>query len=130
MEEEVQTTDLLSARHQLKRLSVDLRGIHPSDAELRAIENNPDLYEEYVDRYIEDPRMLERMREIFNYRYLMRVGTTYDMSADNFSSSEVASAIDNEALRLLTRIIEFDLPYSEIVTGKREMRKPGRFTVC
>ena len=109
-EEQVVNTDMLSPSKQLLRLSVDLRGIHPGQAELQAIENNPALYEDYVDRYLEDPRMLERMREIFNYRYLMRVGTTYNMNAYNFSSTEVAGAIDNEALRLLTRIMSSTCP--------------------
>ena len=125
VEEEVAGPQLLSPRQQLKRVSVDLRGVHPSEAEMQAIENNPALYEDYVDRYLQDPRMLERMREIFNYRYLTRTGATYDMGADNFSSAEVSQAIDNEALRLLTRIIEFDLPYSEIVLADYTMANPA-----
>ena len=125
VDEESHGSQLLSPRQQLKRVSVDLRGVHPSEAEMQAIENNPALYEEYVDRYLQDPRMLERMREIFNYRYLLRTGATYDMGADNFSSTEVSLAIDNEALRLLTRIIEFDLPYSEIVLADYTMANPA-----
>jgi hypothetical protein len=92
---------------------------------MSAIENNPSLYEDYVDRYLQDPRMLERVREIYNSRYLMRVGTNYDMGASHFSTTEVADAVDNEALRLLTRLVEFDLPYTDMVLADYTMANPA-----
>src|SRR5688500_14696491 len=74
--------ELLAPRDQLIRLSMDLRGIHPSEPELWAFENTdelarPSVYENYVDTWIEDPAFVGRVKEIFNQRYLMRTGTVY-----------------------------------------------------
>ena len=46
--------ELLPARQQLLRLSVDLRGVHPSEAELAAVEADPRLYDLYVDAWLDD----------------------------------------------------------------------------
>ena len=120
---------LLSPRGQLLRLSTDLRGVHPSEEELQAIESNPDLYDEYVDRYLDDPRFLERIRQIFNQRYLTRTGGTYGYMADGYSNADVAQAIDDEALRLLSYIVENDLPFTEIVTADYTMANPVLATI-
>ena len=68
---------LLSPREQLIRLSVDLRGVHPSETDLAAIEAHPSLYDDYADRWLQDPRFLDRMEEVFNLRFLTRNGSTY-----------------------------------------------------
>ena len=60
---------LLGNRDRLKRLSVDLRGVHPSEAEYQAIEANPELYEAFADRYLQVERFLDRMEEIYNLRF-------------------------------------------------------------
>ena len=104
----------LSSREQLIRLSVDLRGVHPSETELQYIEANPDLYADYVDRYMDDARFTERMREIFDQRFLTRTDSTYGRMVEGATGSEVAWAIGEEPLRLLSYIIDHDLPYSEI----------------
>ena len=61
---------LLSPREQLIRVSVDLRGVHPSEADLDRIDQNPNLYSDFVDRYIDDERFLNRASVILNTRML------------------------------------------------------------
>ena len=95
--EEVSMT-LLEPRRQLIRLSVDLRSIHPSEEELQAIEANPSLYKDFVDRYLDDPRLTERVRQIFNHRYLMRTGRTFGNSTAAYSDSDVAYSVQEESL--------------------------------
>jgi hypothetical protein len=114
----------LEPREQLIRLSVDLLGVHPSEEELLSIESNPDYYQEFVERYLDDPRFVEQMKHVFNLRYLTRTGMTYGQSLDGFSNAEVAQAINEEPLELLAYIIENDLPYSEIVTADYTMANP------
>jgi len=114
----------LDARRQLIRLSVDLRSVRPSEEELLSIEANPDLYEDFVDRYLEDPRLTERVRQIFNSRYLMRTGGTYGNDAAGYSNQEIAKSIEEESLGLLAYIFENDLPYSEIVEADYTMANP------
>ena len=115
---------MLSAREQLIRLSVDLRGVHPSELELTYIEANPALYADYVDRYMADPRFLSRIEEVFNQRFLTRTGETYGRMVDGATAAQVASAIANEPLKLVRYIVENDLPYSEIVLAPYTMADP------
>ena len=109
--------ELLTPRQQLIRLSVDLRGVHPSEAELSAIVADPDLYEAYVDRWLDDDRLGPRMREVFNERFLTVTGSTYGHGYSGASGAQVAAAIAEEPLRLLQRVIDQDLPYTEMVTA-------------
>lgn len=99
----------LDARGQLVRLSVDLRGVRPSEEDLRVIEEEPDLYSDYVDLWLEDERFEERLREVWNLRFLTRTG---EPSFD-------------EPLRLLSWIARHDLPYTELVTADYTMADPA-----
>lgn len=116
---------LLSPREQLIRLSMDLRGVHPSEAELVAIDQNPDLYAQYVDRYLEDGRFLDRVEELWNLRLLTRTGETYtDFAGTGVAGLpdwRIASAIADEPLRLLRHVVEKDLSYTELVTADYTM---------
>lgn len=96
-----EVTTPLDARSQLIRVKTDLLGVHPDETELVAIEEEPALYPIFVDRYLEDPRFLDRFREVYDARLLMRNG--------------MAGA--EEPLRLLSHIAENDLPFTEFVTA-------------
>ncbi|MCB9673867.1 MAG: DUF1585 domain-containing protein [Alphaproteobacteria bacterium] len=128
--DEVSTYELLSPRQQLIRLSVDLRGIHPTEAELQAIEEAPALYDAFADRWLEeDPRFIGRIKEIFNYRYLTRTGDTYfdldERNVSNIGDRRMGDIIGDEPLALLEYVIENDLPYSYIVTAPHSMANPA-----
>ncbi|MEC7986483.1 MAG: DUF1592 domain-containing protein [Myxococcota bacterium] len=114
----------LEAREQLIRLSVDLRGIHPTETELKAIETHPELYDDFVDRYLEDYRLPERVRQIFNRKFLTRTNDNYGFSHPDYSDGEIGRSIGEEPLRLISYIFENDLPYSEIVTADYTMANP------
>lgn len=119
---------LLSAREQLIRLSVEVRGVHPDEAELAAIEAQPSLYADYVDRYLQDPRVEDRVEEIFNLRFLTRTGDTYFDPAEagigGVTEAQVAASLADEPLRLVRHIFRQDLPWSEIVTADYTMADP------
>lgn len=126
-EEENPRVELLDPRGQLLRLSVDLRGVHPSEAELAAIEANPELYDDFVERYLEDSRFVGRMKEVFNLRYLTRTGEAYyDPSDAGLANGEdeVGLALGEEPLALLGRVVEEDLPFSEMVLADYTMANP------
>lgn len=126
-EEAPPTVEPLDPRGQLIRLSVDLRGVHPSEVELAAIEANPALYEDFVDRYLEDERFVGRMKEIFDLRYLTRTGEVYyDPSEAGLANAdaEVADALAEEPLALVERIIREDLPFTELVLADYTMANP------
>ncbi|HHO54432.1 MAG TPA: hypothetical protein ENK18_27070, partial [Deltaproteobacteria bacterium] len=117
-EEAEPTVELLDARGQLIRLSMDLRGIHPTEVELWAFENAPEpeiMYDSYAEAWIEDPRFLDRIKEIFNERYLLRTGDVYFDTSDmpglsGIDDRRMADIIANEAFSLLEYVILNDLP--------------------
>jgi len=100
-EPEAEPITPLDARSSLIRVKVDLLGVHPDEVELQAIEEEPELYPLFVDRYLDDPGFLTRIREVYDARLLMRNGMD---GAD-------------EPLRLLSHIVENDLPFTEFVTA-------------
>jgi hypothetical protein len=119
----------MSARQQLIRVSVDLRGIHPTEDELAFIEEQPWAYDEFVDRYIADERFLDRVEEIFNYRYLTRTGETYfddwdELALGAVDERRLAESIANEPLKLLRYTVDNDLPYSYVITANHTMSDP------
>lgn len=119
---------LLSPREQLIRVSVELRGVHPTEEELVAIEKAPELYDDFVDRYLEDARFLDRVEEVWNLRFLTRNGETYFDPADaglgSVETTRVAASIADEPLKLVRHIVEHELPYSEIVLAEYTMADP------
>ncbi len=123
--------DLLSPREQLIRLSVDLRGVHPTEAELLAIEESPRLYAWYLDAWLDDPRFVDRVLEIWNGRFLTLNGSTFDLefegqNADGSAVSDLqlAASLGGEPLALLRSILEQGQPYSQIVLADHTMADP------
>lgn len=119
----------LSPRDQLKRLSVDLRGVHPTEEESLAIEAHPELYDDFVERYLQDPRFLDRMEEIYNLRLWTRTGELYFDSADNemmrgLDDAIVADSVNDEPLKLIRHIIDNDLPYTDVVRADYTVADP------
>lgn len=119
---------LLSPRRQLIRLSVDLRSAHPSADELDFIEQYPEAYGDFVDRYLQDPRFVERMKEIWNRSFRTRTGETYfdpsDAGLGMVDDERVADSIGDEPLALVGHVVENDLPWSEVVTAQYTMADP------
>ncbi len=123
------TVDLLDARSQLIRLSMDLRGVHPTEQELWDYDNAIDkdaLYTQHAQAWIEDSRFLDRIKEIFNERYLLRTGQVYFDTGDipelrDIDDRRMADIIANEALSLLEYVVINDLPYSYMITAPHTM---------
>lgn len=115
----------LSSREQLIRLSMDLRGTHPTEEELVAIEQHPELYDQYVERYLQSQAFLDRMMEVFNQAFLTRTGDTYykvdESNMGEVDEAALARSIGDEPLRLIRYIVENDLPYSELVQAPYTM---------
>ena len=112
-EQEADTLQLLPAREQLIRLSMDLRGVHPSEEELRLYETTDPvaqrlMYDTFAQEWIDDPRFIGRIKEIFNERYLVRTGDVYFDTSDipelaSIDDRRMADNIANEQMMLLDR---------------------------
>lgn len=127
--EEVDDLTRLTPREQLIRLSVDLRGIHPSERELVSMDVGDTPYATYVDLWLEDPRFVNRMKSVFNDRYLTRTGDTYyspdEVGLSNVDRRLLGEIVSEEPLALLEHILVNDLPYSTIVTAPHSMANPA-----
>jgi hypothetical protein len=111
---------LLSPREQLIRLSVELRGVHPSPDDLETIDADPEAYADFVDSWLEDERFAGRIRELYEERWRMHLGSirfdpaVYGVTADR---ETVAESLAQEPLRLISAVVVADLPITTIVTA-------------
>jgi hypothetical protein len=125
---EIPVIEPLPARQQLIRLSVDLRGVHPSEVELTAIEQDPRLYALFVDEWLHDERFVGRVKEIMNVAWLTRTGDTYidrgERGLDDVDDAAVGDVVGEEPLALLEYDLKNDLPYSTMVTAPHSMANP------
>lgn len=117
----------LSPREQLIRLSMDLRGIHPTEVELAAIDAAPGLYSDFVERYLTDPRFLDRMIEVYDLAWHTRAERLYlesDRELTDADAAALADELGEEPLRLLRHVIANDLPYTDVVTAPFSFATP------
>lgn len=109
----------------LIRVSMDLRGIRPTAAELDDIAAHPDKIGDYIDAYMNDPRFHDRIMEIWNENYLTRQDTPFFAGPPELqglvSENEFAKAAGNEPLELIAHVVTEDRPFSEIVTAPYTM---------
>ncbi len=117
--------ELLAPRRQLIRLSIDLRGVRPSEEALRAIEEDPSRYDAFVDQYLHDPRFGDRMEALFNGTFLTRTGETFfdpsEAGLGGVDRRRLARSLGDEPLKLVRHVIEADLPWSEVVLADYTM---------
>lgn len=103
----------------LERLSLDLRGVRPTPAEVAAVEADPAAIDTMVDTFLADPRFGERVQDLWGDVLLTRQDT-WQLGAEDFGLDDeiaFAAAVGEEPLRLLRRVAEEDLPWTEAVTG-------------
>ena len=142
LDETVNPITPLGAREQLLRLSVDLRGVHPSEEELLAIEaaaasEDPAAFDEtytlFADRYLYDPRFLGRVEELFNHSFRTRTGDVYfdleEVGLGYLGDERAARSIGDEPLKLIRYVAEHDLPYTELVTADYTVADPTLATL-
>jgi len=106
---------------QLFRLSLDLRGVRPTQQEIEAIESDPQAYEALVEAYLYDERFPERIRSLYSEVFLSRQDEYTVTAEDHGLSSELeftfARSVGDETLRILSTIADEDLPYTELVVA-------------
>ncbi|MFT5685413.1 MAG: hypothetical protein ACI8RZ_006364 [Myxococcota bacterium] len=114
----------LSDAALLRRTSLDLRGRPPSPADLLALEADPDLLESLLDDYVADPAFGRRLMDRYALTYRTRadlfvvgVNGDYDLMTDPASKMAFIAAVGQEPLRILKRIADDDLPYTDLVTA-------------
>ena len=106
---------------QLFRASLDLRGVRPTLAEIQRLDTEDDAYETMVHEFIDDPRFTQRIVNMYSEVFLTRADS-YTVSARDYGlpddrQFEFVRSVGDETLRVFARIIEDELPYTELVTA-------------
>jgi Protein of unknown function (DUF1592) len=119
----------LGATAHLARISMALRGVRPSRADLEGVAADPSKLPELVDRYLASPEFGAFVRDVHNEALHLKIQhPNYTPPGypplDGKSASEVTGAIFDEPLRLIEDIVVHDQPYTQIVTADYTMANP------
>jgi hypothetical protein len=114
----------LESGRLLRRISLDLRGVLPSLAELEEVASDPSRVDALRDAYLEDPRFEERLVQLFAEQWHTQVDeflVTYReyqaLASSAGSEFPFERAVGDEPLRLMAHIAATDQPFSEILTA-------------
>ncbi len=118
----------LAAPRLARRMSLDLRGVLPTRAELDAVEADPASLEGLRDAWLADPRFEARLVHLLQERWYTRVDTFdirwYDYDLSESDEYVFERAVGEEPLRLVARVVAEDQPWSAIVTADWTMTHP------
>jgi len=109
----------MSATELLTRLSLDLRGVRPSVDELQQVAADPGAVDGLLDEFLADPHFGMRMADMWSEIYLTRADYFY-IEPSEYGIDDRPGFIDavgNEALHMLARIADEDLPWTELAVG-------------
>ncbi len=111
----------LTPAERLVRVSMAVRGVRPSVAELDRMAADPDAIEEIVDEYLDSPEFLQTVKDLHAELYHVRVDTQTALPALGpmaaFPGSVILNATMEEPLELVAHIVGNDRPYTEILTA-------------
>lgn len=105
----------------LTRLSLDVRGVRPSIAEIERVEADPEALDPLLDEFMADERFGTRVADLFSEVFLTRT-ESYAVSFEAFDLDglvfpDVLRSIGDEPLRVLSTIATEDLPVTDLVTA-------------
>ncbi len=124
--EEDPPVEAMSDVDLLTRISLDLRGIRPSEEEIARVEGDSTEVDLLLSDFLEDPRFADQVVRHFSPLYMTRVDRTdAGYYSGLYDDPTFASEMGQEPLRILARIAQEDLPYTEIVTGNWSMATPS-----
>jgi hypothetical protein len=105
----------------LRRMSLDLRGVLPTVAELDAVEADATQVDVLRDTFLQDPRLEGRLVALFSEQWHTLVdqfaADWYDFGLTSEDEFRFEQSIGEEPLRLLAYVATHDRPWTEIVTA-------------
>ena len=114
----------LSSTDRLVRVSMAVRGIRPSVADLDRVYDEPSAIDDIVDTYLDSDEFGETVRDLHAELYLVRADTTFQLPVLGpledlgYDQVHVHESTVEAPLRLVEDVIMNDRPYTEIVTGQ------------
>jgi hypothetical protein len=105
----------------LERISLDVRGVRPTTAELDRLDADPAALDALIDEYLHDPRFRGRVADLWSEIWLTR-SETWPVTVDQVGLQGVSEpafddAIGSEPLQILGEIADRDLAYTDLVTA-------------
>jgi hypothetical protein len=103
---------------RLVRVSMALRGVRPTAAELRAAVAEPDLIGVYADAWLRDPLFGETVREIHDHAWRMSTDIVQLPASGSLAGAPMArikAGVLGGPARLAEHVVTHDLPYTETV---------------
>lgn len=105
----------------LRRLSLDLRGVLPTAAELDAVAADPDQVAVYRDAWLDGPQLEDRLVSMLGERFLTLLDVFQVTHQDYLLPGDQACAFERsvgeEPLRLMARVAVEDRPWTDVVTA-------------
>lgn len=105
------------------RISLDLRGVRPTLAELDAVEADPGGLDATIEEWLHDDRFEGRVRDLYNEIWITRVDA-FPVASEQYgidAPAAYAGAIAEEPLRILGRVAALDRPWTDLVTADWSM---------
>lgn len=117
----------LSAEDRAIRVSMAVRGVRPTGAELEQVRADPNALEGLVDQWMEDPAFGETIRDM--HAELLQVRTDLDEQLQmpsvgalgGWVGADIISSNEEEVLKLIELVVTDDRPYTEVVQSKTMM---------
>jgi hypothetical protein len=119
---------LLDDAALLTRLSIDLRGVRPTPAELERLAADPTQLDVLRDEFLQDPRFEGRVADLFSEVWLTR-SETFPVNFEAFDLEGVAYAdlvrsVGEQPLRTVGYVAANDLPVTDLVTADWTLADP------
>jgi hypothetical protein len=111
---------MMSPVAQLTRVSMALRGVRPSQAELDSFLADPGALESLAQAYVNTPEFAQTVRDMYAEALLVRKvsgGLPAAGAFDGFTRMERERAMSEEALALIETVVMNDMPFTEVVTA-------------
>ncbi len=107
------------AVRRLTRVSLDLRGVRPTEAEIARVEADPAVLEELTEEFVADERFFAHLVQLYHEIYLSETeGIDLRPSNIPFDNSKAFYwEVGQEPLQVIGQIAREDLPYTEVVLG-------------
>ena len=111
-----------------RRLSIDLRGVLPTTAELDDAEAHPEHLLDLQEQWLYDPKFEERLVQLYQERWRTALdefrATTVDYGLSDDQRYAFNRNVGEEPLRLIAHVVATDSSYADIVTADWTMATP------
>ena len=111
--------------HWVRRMSFDLRGLPPSEADLERIRAAPEEWATVRTEYLSDANFRNRMVHLYTERWHTRVDVfdivAFDYGLDAEEEYAFERSVGEEPLRIIAEVIATDQPWDQVVTANWTM---------